>query len=196
MIPSYSTIIPQDLRISSPPGIEPGISCLGVIPLATMLYRRGLCSCSAGKTGGVVLSHGASQPSPGLKPPPVGWEPRRMPFNYGDVTGLYASGGQGLICIAFGGCRGTRQAPSTTAKARGAIWIITCGTVLCQCACGVFQWVLCQWLSHRARESAGLKPAACMAPPSKRRTRRSRCCERLTEQVAESGHTHCCRGRW
>ena len=31
-------IIPQDLRISSPPGIEPGISCLGLIPFATMLY--------------------------------------------------------------------------------------------------------------------------------------------------------------
>ena len=36
-------------------------------------------------------------------------------------------------------------------QARGAIWVITCGPVLCPCACGVFWWVLCQWLSHRAR---------------------------------------------
>ena len=74
-----------------------------------------------------------------------------MPFHYGDDTGLYASGGRGLIWIALGGCRGcdcTRHAPSTAAKARG---VITCGTVLCLCACGVFWWVLCQWLSHRAR---------------------------------------------
>ena len=74
-MPSYSTVVPQDLRILSPPpppGMEPGISCLGLISLATMLYRRGYCSCFAGITGGVVLSHGALLPSPGFKPPPMG----------------------------------------------------------------------------------------------------------------------------
>ena len=77
-----------------------------------------------------------------------------MPFNYGDNTGLCASRGWGLIWIAFGGCRGcdcTRHAPSIAAKATRAIWVITCGTILCLCACGAFWWVLCQWLSHRAR---------------------------------------------
>ena len=79
--------IPQDLRISSPPGIEPGISCLGPIPLATMLYRRGLCSFSVGRTGGVVLAHGASQPSPGFEPPPAGWVSLRMPLLSGREGG-------------------------------------------------------------------------------------------------------------
>ena len=56
-------------------------------------------------------------------------------------TKVLALGGRGLIWIAFGGCRGghcTRHAPSIAAKARGAIWVITCGTVVCLCVCGVF----------------------------------------------------------
>ena len=56
-------------------------------------------------------------------------------------------------CVTLGGCSGydcTRHAPSTAMKARGAISVSTSGTILCQCVCGIFWWVLCQWLSHWA----------------------------------------------
>ena len=85
-----------------------------------------------------------------------------MPFNYGDDTGLYTFGGWGLIWITFGGCRGcdcTRRAPSTAAKARGAIgWVIRCGTVLCLCACGV------SWLVVSSRIFFLLHLALCTHP--------------------------------
>ena len=172
-----------------PPGIEPSTSCLGPIPFAPMLYRQGECSCSAGTTNGVVLSHGASQPSPGFQPPPVGWEPCHMPFNCGDDTDVHASGGWGYGSPLVGAVAviATCHALSTAAKRRGAIWAITCGVVLCRCACGAFWWVLCKWSSHRA--CAVMAPVRFLLPawhpPPKRRTRRSSCCERLTEPVGE-----------
>ena len=98
MIPRYSSIISRNLRISSPPGIKPGIPGQRTIPLATMLYRRGLLSCPTGRTGGAVLPHSASQPSPGFKPPPTECKTRRIPFIYMDDIGLQHSGGWGWIC--------------------------------------------------------------------------------------------------
>ena len=59
-----------------------------------------------------------------------------MPFNYGDDTGLYASGGWELIWIAFDGCRGCdcdHHAPSTAAKARGALLVIKRYNDWCAC---------------------------------------------------------------
>ena len=113
-----------------------------------------------------------------------------MPFNYGGDTGLYVCGGWGLMRIAFGGCRGCdcnlpRHVYSREGQ-RGdlgyhvwhrlvfvCVWCLLVGNVPMVESLG------------SCRDGAGSIPVACMAPPLKRKTRRSSCYERLTEAVAE-----------
>ena len=113
-----------------------------------------------------------------------------MPFNYGDYTGLYASGGQGLKWIAIGECRGSDCYPSRPVNSRegqrGNL-----GYCVRHCPVSVCVWCLPVGAVPVVEspgsccDGADSIPAACMAPPPKRRTRRSSCYERLTEPVAE-----------
>ena len=89
MVGRYSLTMSQNLRISTPPGIEPGPPGQRTTLLATSLYRRGQITCPTGRTGGAATLHGVSQPSPGFELPLPACETRRIPFIFRDDTSLH-----------------------------------------------------------------------------------------------------------
>ena len=88
--------------------------------------------------------------------------------------------------------RRTCPAQSTTAKARGTIWVLgRCR--LCLRAYIVLWWVLCQWLSHRARAVMALPAWPCCRREGKKKAVNAPLPRDIDGAIRGAP---CCRGRW